>query len=180
MRISYFFVYYGWKNVIMTIMMFLYILRSSYSGFPAFSEFYISMYNMLIGLIIVGYYGVWDQDVNDDIYPDVWHKLPNLYKRMKESDLFSYKRYIVWTVMGISIAVFLDFFVDLTLGSIDATVSEEGYPVCYEGLYIAKSIILIFVTFSVIIMDIKSFNCCTISIALGICTFGFVIIVYLF
>ncbi len=64
-------------------MMFLYILRSSYSGFPAFSEFYISMYNMLIGLIIIGYYGVWDQDINDDVYPDVWHKLPNLYKRMK-------------------------------------------------------------------------------------------------
>jgi hypothetical protein len=41
------------------------------------------MYNMLIGLIIIGYYGVWDQDINDDVYPDVWHKLPNLYKRMK-------------------------------------------------------------------------------------------------
>jgi len=72
MRISYFFVYYGWKNLIMTILMFLFITRSAYSGYPAFSEFFITMYNLLIGMYIIGYYGVWEQDINDDIYPDVW------------------------------------------------------------------------------------------------------------
>lgn len=59
MRISYFFVYYGWKNLIMTVLMFLYILRSAYSGYPAFSEFFITMYNLLIGMYLIGYYGVW-------------------------------------------------------------------------------------------------------------------------
>jgi len=59
MRISYFFVYYGWKNLIMTVLMFLYILRSAYSGYPAFSEFFITMYNLLIGMYLIGYFGVW-------------------------------------------------------------------------------------------------------------------------
>ena len=36
-RIAYFFVYYGWKNLLLTSMMFLYMLRSAYSGYPAFS-----------------------------------------------------------------------------------------------------------------------------------------------
>jgi len=31
---------------------------------------------MFIGMFIIGYYSVWAQDINDDIYPDVWAKLP--------------------------------------------------------------------------------------------------------
>jgi len=65
------------------------------------------MYNLLIGMYLIGYYGVWEQDVNDDLYPDVWDKLPLLYKADKKRDLFSYQRYLIWTVMGVAIAVVL-------------------------------------------------------------------------
>jgi len=41
------------------------------------------MYNLLIGMFIIAYYGVWEQDINDDVYPDVWKKLPLLYKGSK-------------------------------------------------------------------------------------------------
>lgn len=83
MRISYFFVYYGWKNLMMSIMMFLYLLRCAYSGYPGFSEVFIVSYNMLIGIYIIGYYGIWAQDVNVDVHPNIWKKLPLLYKRAK-------------------------------------------------------------------------------------------------
>ncbi len=67
----------------MTILMFLYLIKSQFSGYPAFSEFFISLYNLIIGMYIIGYYGVWEQDINDDLYPDVWEKLPLLYKSAK-------------------------------------------------------------------------------------------------
>ena len=69
----------------MTIVMFLFITRSAFSGFPAFSDFYIVMYNILIGIFLISYYGVWSQDINDDLHPNLWRKLPALYKEAKET-----------------------------------------------------------------------------------------------
>ena len=136
------------------------------------------MYNMLLGMFIVGYYGVWAQDINDDLHPDVWLKLPNLYKNARSIDLFSYKRYAVWTIMGILITVFLDYFIDIALGGARTTVCSNGFPIDYDGLYIVKSISLIIITLVVIIMDIKSFTCFTLTIALGLFTFGILILIY--
>jgi hypothetical protein len=42
--------------------------------------------------------------------------LPLLYKEGKARDLFSYQRYIAWTLMGIGIGVILDFYVNLVFG----------------------------------------------------------------
>ncbi len=80
--------------------------------------------------------------------------------------------------MGISIAIFLDFFVNLTLGEIGTTLSSNGIPISFDGLYLAKSISIIIITFTVIIMDFKSFTFCTLVVALGIFTFGLVVLVY--
>lgn len=51
--------------------------------------------------------------MNDDLYPDVWEKLPMLYRTDKTRDLFSYRRYFIWTIMGVAIAVMLEFFCKL-------------------------------------------------------------------
>lgn len=39
-------------------------------------------------MYIIGYYGVWEQDVNDDLMPGIWYKLPLLYKNDKQRNLF--------------------------------------------------------------------------------------------
>jgi hypothetical protein len=41
------------------------------------------MYNLAIGFFVIGYYGIWAQDINDDFHPDIWSKLPLLYKNSK-------------------------------------------------------------------------------------------------
>jgi hypothetical protein len=38
---------------------------------------------MLIGIYIIGYYGVWAQDINPDVNAAIWEKLPLLYKKAK-------------------------------------------------------------------------------------------------
>lgn len=58
-------------------------------------------------MYIIGYYGVWEQDVNDDLMPGIWYKLPLLYKNDKQRNLFSYRRYLIWTIMGVSISIAL-------------------------------------------------------------------------
>lgn len=133
---------------------------------------------MLIGIFIIGYYAVWTQDINDDIYPDIWYRLPLLYKKAKQIDLFSYKRYLIWTILGIFISVFLDFYINLSIGSIDSIVSLKGYPMGYEQIYLTKSISLIIITMTVVIMDFKSFTFFTIFIAIGIFSFGLIAVVY--
>jgi hypothetical protein len=74
-------------------------------------------------MFLIGYYSVWAQDINDDFYPDIWRKLPELYKSSKKVDLFSYYRYVLWTIMGVSLAVALDIFIDLALGGEDAILN---------------------------------------------------------
>jgi phospholipid-translocating ATPase len=179
MRISYFFVYYGWKNLLMTVIMFLFITRSAYSGFPAFSEFFITMYNLVIGMYLIGYYGVWEQDINDDMYPDVWAKLPLLYKSDKERDLFSYKRYIIWTIMGIGIAVVLEYFVNISFAEVDSIEGLSGFPVTYDSLYLVKSASIIIITLLVVLIDLKTFTWYTITVAIGLFTLGFLVMIYL-
>ena len=36
-RLSYFFVYYGWKNLIMTLILFFFMTESAFSAFPGLS-----------------------------------------------------------------------------------------------------------------------------------------------
>jgi hypothetical protein len=48
----------------------------------------------------------------------------------------------------------------------------------YDGLYLAKSFSLVMITFIVIIMDFKSFTVVTIIFALGVSTFGLLILYY--
>ena len=42
--------------------------------------------------------------------------------------------------MGVAITVMLEFFVNLTMGEADSTEGLNGFPVGYDGLYLAKSI----------------------------------------
>ena len=71
---SYFFVYYGWKNLIMTLLIFFFMIDSAFSGQPSFSELFISLYNAFIGMIILVYYSIFEQDINSDMYPPAYKK----------------------------------------------------------------------------------------------------------
>lgn len=133
----------------------------------------------MIGMYLIGYYGVWEQDINEDLYPDVWSKLPQLYKSDRTRDLFSYKRYIIWTIMGIAIAVILEYFINISFAEVNSAEGLHGYPITYDSLYLVKSLSVIIITLIVVILDLKTFTWYTITIALGLFTFGTLVVVYL-
>lgn len=69
LRMSYFFVYYGWKNLTLTIILFCFMTSSAYSGLPGFSSTFIMVYNAFLCSAIIIYYSVLEQDINADTYP---------------------------------------------------------------------------------------------------------------
>lgn len=79
-RLSYFFVFYGWKNLIMTLLLYFYMIDSAFSAAPGLSQPFITIYNIIIGLALVVYYAVFEQDINDDLHPKIYPKLPTFYK----------------------------------------------------------------------------------------------------
>ena len=95
-RLSYFFVYYGWKNLVMTLVLFFFMVESAFSAFPALSQPFITVYNILIGMVLVLYFSIFEQDINEDQYKPAHACLPAFYRESKQQDLFSYSRYFLF------------------------------------------------------------------------------------
>lgn len=103
------------------------MIDSAFSALAGLSDPFIAIYNIIIGLCLVVYYAIFEQDINDDQYPPAYRKLPIFYKEIKERDLFSYKRYIIWTLFSIVIAIFIFVSAKFSLGSINS-IGENGQP----------------------------------------------------
>ena len=79
-RISYFFVYFGFKNNMITLLLFFYLFYCGYSAQYGLSQLYQGCYNSFLGIIPTMYLGIFEQDVNADQHPNVKPLLPKLYK----------------------------------------------------------------------------------------------------
>lgn len=64
----------------MTMLLYFYIIDSAFSAGTGLSEPFITIYNIIIGLVLVVYYAVFEQDINDDLFPQCYDKLPTFYK----------------------------------------------------------------------------------------------------
>jgi hypothetical protein len=93
--------------------------------------------------------------------------------------MFSYERYALWAFSGLIIALLLEFYIDLSIGSISSTIGSSGFPFTYDGVYVVKSLALIIVTFTVVFMDFKSFTVVTLGFFIGFLTIFLAVIVYI-
>ena len=66
--------------MIMTLLIFYFLIDSAYSGYPAFSEVFISIYNAFIGIMLLLNYSILEQDINDDTYEQAYASMPIFYK----------------------------------------------------------------------------------------------------
>jgi hypothetical protein len=71
------------------------------------------------------YFGLYDQDANDDLEPALWKHLPEIYAQTKQKELFSYKRYFTWFGVGILMSLFIYFILRLSVGA-DMAVDADG------------------------------------------------------
>lgn len=66
-RLSYFFIFFGWKNVIITFIIFFFLTESAFSGSFNYTEPFYVLYNSLFSISILVNFGLFEQDINDDL-----------------------------------------------------------------------------------------------------------------
>ncbi|KAK9080934.1 hypothetical protein Syun_031331 [Stephania yunnanensis] len=105
-RISTMICYFFYKNVTFGITVFLFEANTSFSGQPAYNDWYMSLYNVLFTSLPAMALGVFDQDVS----PRFCIKFPQLYQEGVQNVLFSWKRILSWMFNGVCNAIVIFFF----------------------------------------------------------------------
>ncbi|KAF7124136.1 hypothetical protein RHSIM_Rhsim12G0080300 [Rhododendron simsii] len=105
-RISTMICYFFYKNVTFGATVFLYEALASFSGQPAYNDWFLSLYNVLFTSLPVVALGVFDQDVSARLCL----KFPLLYQQGVKNVLFSWRRILGWMFNGLCSAVIIFFF----------------------------------------------------------------------
>ncbi|KAH0674342.1 hypothetical protein KY290_023936 [Solanum tuberosum] len=105
-RISTMICYFFYKNIVFGVTVFLYEAYTSFSGQPAYNEWFLSTYNVFFTSLPVIALGVFDQDVSARLCL----KFPLLYQEGIQNLLFRWRRIIGWMINGVCSAVIIFFF----------------------------------------------------------------------
>ncbi|KAL2519173.1 putative phospholipid-transporting ATPase 9 [Abeliophyllum distichum] len=105
-RISSMICYFFYKNVTFGFTVFMYEAYASFSGQPAYNDWFLSLYNMFFTSLPVIAMGVFDQDVS----ARYCLKFPLLYQEGVQNVLFSWRRLIGWMLNGLCSAIIIFFF----------------------------------------------------------------------
>ncbi|GER29832.1 ATPase E1-E2 type family protein / haloaciddehalogenase-like hydrolase family protein [Striga asiatica] len=111
-RISSMICYFFYKNITFGFTVFLYEVHTSFSGQPAYNDWFLSLYNIFFTSLPVIAMGVFDQDVSARFCL----KYPMLYQEGVQNLLFSWRRIIGWMLNGIISALIIFFFCVRALG----------------------------------------------------------------
>ncbi|KAI4387639.1 hypothetical protein MLD38_000058 [Melastoma candidum] len=104
-RISTMICYFFYKNIIFGFSLFLYEMNTSFSGQPAYNDWFLSLYNVFFSSLPVVALGVFDQDFS----PEMCLKYPLLYQEGVQNILFSWIRILGWMFNGFSSAIMIYF-----------------------------------------------------------------------
>ncbi|GAA0147850.1 primary active transporter [Lithospermum erythrorhizon] len=105
-RITSMICYFFYKNITFGITVFLYEAYASFSGQPAYNDWFLSLYNVFFSSLPVIAMGVFDQDVSARFCL----KFPLLYQEGVQNVLFSWKRIIGWMFNGLISGIIIFFF----------------------------------------------------------------------
>lgn len=105
-RISSMICYFFYKNIAFGFTLFLYEAYASFSGQPAYNDWYMSLYNVFFTSLPAIAMGVFDQDVSARFCL----KFPLLYQEGIQNVLFSWLRILGWMFNGILSAIIIFFF----------------------------------------------------------------------
>ncbi|GFZ21356.1 ATPase E1-E2 type family protein [Actinidia rufa] len=105
-RISSMICYFFYKNITFGATVFLYEAHASFSGQPAYNDWFLSFYNIFFSSFPVVALGVFDQDVSARLCL----KFPLLYQEGVQNILFSWRRILGWMFNGLCSAVIIFFF----------------------------------------------------------------------
>ncbi|KAH6823249.1 ATPase E1-E2 type family protein / haloacid dehalogenase-like hydrolase family protein [Perilla frutescens var. hirtella] len=127
-RISTMICYFFYKNIAYGITVFLYEAHASFSGQPAYNDWFLSLYNMLFTSLPVVALGVFEQDVSARFCL----KFPMLYQEGVQNLLFSWRRIVGWMVNGLCSAIIIFFFCTRALSP--QGFNKDGKPADFQIL----------------------------------------------
>ncbi|GAB2297092.1 Putative phospholipid-transporting ATPase 9 [Dionaea muscipula] len=125
-RISSMICYFFYKNITFGVTMFLYEAFTSFSGEPAYNDWYLSLYNVLFTSLPPIALGVLDQDVSARFCL----KFPLLYQEGIQNMLFGWRRIFIWMLNGVYSGVIIFFFCAKALG--ETGFNSQGKTVGFE------------------------------------------------
>ncbi|KAG0484215.1 hypothetical protein HPP92_008294 [Vanilla planifolia] len=105
-RISSMICYFFYKNIAFGLTIFLYEAYTTFSGQPAYNDWFLSLYNVFFTSLPVIALGVFDQDVSARFCL----KFPMLYQEGVQNLLFSWRRVLAWMFNGVITAIIIFFF----------------------------------------------------------------------
>ncbi|KMS97426.1 hypothetical protein BVRB_5g127060 isoform B [Beta vulgaris subsp. vulgaris] len=96
-RISSMICYFFYKNILFGFTLFYYEAYTSFSGEPAYNQWFLTLYNIIFTSLPVIALGVLEQDVS----AESCLKFPQLYQEGVQNILFSWQRILGWLLNGI-------------------------------------------------------------------------------
>ncbi|KAH9625072.1 hypothetical protein KSS87_010562 [Heliosperma pusillum] len=121
-RISSMICYFFYKNVVFGVTLFLFEAYASFSGQPAYNDWFLSLYNVLFTSLPAIALGVFDQDVS----ARYCLKFPLLYQEGVQNVLFSWLRILSWMFNGMCSGIITFFFCKLALSY--QSFTHHGQP----------------------------------------------------
>ncbi|KAK9104462.1 hypothetical protein Scep_021306 [Stephania cephalantha] len=130
-RISMMICYFFYKNMTFGFTLFWFEAHASFSGQPAYNDWYMSFYNVFFTSLPVIALGVFDQDVSARLCL----KYPQLHQEGTHNILFSWRRILGWMLNGVSSSIIIFYFV--TTSTFPQSFREDGRVAAYEALGVA-------------------------------------------
>lgn len=97
--------YFFYKNIVFGTTVFLYEAYASFSGQPAYNDWYLSLYNVFFTSLPAIALGVFDQDVSARFCL----KFPLLYQEGVQNTLFRWRRIFGWMLNGLASGIIVFF-----------------------------------------------------------------------
>lgn len=110
-RISTMICYFFYKNIAFGFTIFFFEMYASFSGQPAYNDWYLSLYNVFFTSLPVIALGVFDQDVSAQFCI----QFPLLYQEGVQNVLFSWPRILGWAFNGVLSSTIIFFFCALAM-----------------------------------------------------------------
>ncbi|KAK9051144.1 hypothetical protein SSX86_027770 [Deinandra increscens subsp. villosa] len=132
-RISSMISYFFYKNIVFGTTVFLYEAHASFSGQPAYNDWYLSLYNVFFTSLPVIALGVFDQDVSARLCL----KFPLLYQEGVQNTLFRWRRIFSWMINGLfsGIIIFYLCMKSLNPDSYDKNGKTAGMEIMGATMY---------------------------------------------
>ncbi|KAK3149822.1 hypothetical protein QOZ80_3AG0223380 [Eleusine coracana subsp. coracana] len=151
-RISTMICYFFYKNVTFGVTIFLYEAFASFSGKPAYNDWFLSLYNVAFTSLPVIALGVFDKDVSARLCL----QYPELYQEGVQNLLFSWRRILGWIFNGVLNAILIFVFCITAFG--EHAFRQNGQVAGLDALCVVMYTSVIWVVNSQMALSVNYFT----------------------